>query len=192
MNYPPIYLASASPRRQELLRQVGVAFEVIVTDIPETPAAGESARAYVLRLACAKAKAGAQLLRARHAPSRPILGADTEVVVDGEILGKPTDAAHGQAMLRRLAGRTHDVLSAIALVTDSGVHTALSESHVTMAPLTDADIEAYWHTGEPVDKAGGYAIQGWAAAFIERIDGSYSGVVGLPLYELGRLLARLG
>lgn len=190
MSYPPIYLASASPRRQELLRQLGIAFDVVVTNIPEVPVGGESARAYVLRLARAKAEAGIRLLRARQAPPRPVLGADTEVVLDGEVLGKPTNAAHGQAMLRRLAGRTHDVLSAIALVGDAGVQTAVSESHVTMASLTDADIEAYWRTGEPADKAGGYAIQGRAAAFIERIDGSYSGVVGLPLCELGRLLAR--
>ena len=188
MDAPALYLASASPRRQELLRQLGITFEVVVTDIPETPAPNESARDYVQRLARAKAEAGGQRLRARGVVARPVLGADTVVVVDGEILGKPTDAAHGRAMLRRLAGRTHDVLTAIALVADDGVHTGLSESRVTLAHLTDADIDCYWRTGEPIDKAGGYAIQGRAAAFIARLDGSYSGVMGLPLYELAQLL----
>lgn len=188
MDCPAIYLASASPRRQELLRQIGVAFDIIITDVPETPAAGESARAYVQRLARAKAEAGARIARERGLPVRPVLGADTEVVLDGAILGKPTDAAHGRAMLKCLAGRTHDVLTAVALVTDGEVRTVLSETRVTMARMSDADIDAYWRTGEPADKAGGYAIQGRAAAFIERLEGSYSGVVGLPLYEVVQLL----
>jgi len=191
MSYPAIYLASASPRRQELLRQLGVAFDVLVADIPESPAAGESARVYVQRLARAKAEAGAHLARERGLPPRPVLGADTEVVLDGEILGKPTDAAHGRAMLTRLAGRTHEVLTAIALVSDAGTQTALSETRVTMALMSDAEIDAYWRSGEPADKAGGYGIQGLAAAFIERIEGSYSGVVGLPLYEVARVLTAL-
>ena len=190
MSYHAIYLASASPRRQELLRQLGVAFEVLVTDVLETPAAGESARVYVQRLARTKAEAGARLARDRGLPPRPVLGADTEVVLDGEILGKPTDTAHGRAMLARLAGRTHEVLTAIALVSDAGTQTALSETRVTMARMSDAEIDAYWRSGEPADKAGGYGIQGLAAAFIERIEGSYSGVVGLPLYEVARLLRR--
>ena len=187
-HYPAIYLASASPRRQELLRQLGIAFDVVVTDVPETPAPDETARAYVQRLARTKAEAGARLARERGLPVRPVLGADTEVVIDGEILGKPTDATHGRAMLKRLAGRTHDVLTAVALVANGSVRTALSETRVTMARMTDAEIDAYWSSGEPADKAGGYAIQGRAAAFIERIEGSYSGVVGLPLYEVVRLL----
>lgn len=187
-HYPAIYLASASPRRQELLRQLGIAFDVVVTDVPETPTPGETARAYVQRLARTKAEAGARLVRERGLPVHPVLGADTEVVIDGEILGKPTDATHGRAMLKRLAGRTHDVLTAVALVANGSVRTALSETRVTMARMTDAEIDAYWSSGEPADKAGGYAIQGRAAAFIERIEGSYSGVVGLPLYEVVRLL----
>lgn len=187
-HYPAIYLASASPRRQELLRQLGVAFDVVVTHVPETPAPGETARDYVQRLARTKAEAGARLARERGLPVRPVLGADTEVVIDGEILGKPTDATHGRAMLKRLAGRTHDVLTAVALVANGSAQTALSETRVTMARMTDAEIDAYWNSGEPVDKAGGYAIQGRAAAFIERIEGSYSGVVGLPLYEVVQLL----
>lgn len=188
MQYPAIYLASASPRRQELLRQLGVAFDVVVTHVPETPAPGETARDYVQRLARTKAEAGARLARERGLPVRPVLGADTEVVIDGEILGKPTDATHGRAMLKRLAGRTHDVLTAVALVANGSVRTALSETRVTMARMTDAEIDSYWNSGEPADKAGGYAIQGRAAAFIERIEGSYSGVVGLPLYEVVQLL----
>lgn len=188
MQYPAIYLASASPRRQELLRQLGVAFDVVVTDVPETPAPGETARDYVQRLARTKAEAGARLARERGLPVRPVLGADTEVVIDGEILGKLTDATHGRAMLKRLAGRTHDVLTAVALVANGSVRTALSETRVTMARMTDAEIDSYWNSGEPADKAGGYAIQGRAAAFIERIEGSYSGVVGLPLYEVVQLL----
>ena len=190
MGYPAIYLASASPRRQELLRQLGVSFEVLVTDIPESPVVGESARVYVQRLARAKAEAGARLARERGLPARPVLGADTEVVLDGEILGKPTDAVHGRAMLTRLAGRTHEVLTAVALVADGAVRTALSESRVTLGPMSDIEIEEYWRSGEPADKAGGYGIQGLAAAFVERIEGSYSGVVGLPLYEVARLLRR--
>ena len=188
MQYPAIYLASGSPRRQELLRQLGIAFDVVVTHVPETPAPGETARDYVQRLARTKAEAGARLARERGLPVRPVLGADTEVVIDGEILGKPTDATHGRAMLKRLVGRTHDVLTAVALVANGSVRTALSETRVTMARMTDAEIDSYWNSGEPADKAGGYAIQGRAAAFIERIEGSYSGVVGLPLYEVVQLL----
>jgi len=188
MRYPAIYLASASPRRQELLRQLGIAFDIVVTHVPEAPSIGETARAYVQRLARTKAEAGARLARERGLPVRPVLGADTEVVIDGEILGKPNDATHGRAMLKRLAGRTHDVLTAVALVNGDSVQTALSETRVTMARMTDAEIEAYWNSDEPADKAGGYAIQGRAAAFIERIEGSYSGVVGLPLYEVVQLL----
>ena len=187
-----IYLASASPRRQQLLRQLGIGFDALPANIEERPRAGEPPRAYVARLALAKAEFVAGVMRAQALAARPILGADTEVVLDGEILGKPSDPAHGAAMLARLAGRTHEVLSAIALLANGKVHTALSESRVTFANLSDADIETYWATGEPVGKAGGYAVQGRAAAFIARIEGSYSGIVGLPLYELAGLLRRAG
>lgn len=186
-----IYLASASPRRHELLRQLGVAFTVISPSVAEEPKPGESARDYVVRLARAKARQGARLLRERGAEPGPVLGADTEVVLDGAILGKPRDRAHGIAMLGRLSGRTHQVLTAISLLQQDEVHEALSESRVTLAPLSPAEIERYWSTGEPADKAGGYAVQGLAAAFITRIEGSYSGIVGLPLYELAQLLTQV-
>jgi septum formation protein len=187
-----IYLASASPRRQELLRQVGIVFEAVPSDIEEARAPGEAPEHYVVRVALDKARAVAARLVANGRLSRPVLGADTEVVLGNEILGKPQDAAHGCAMLRRLAGRTHDVLTGIALVNGGVERTALSRSRVTFAPLSDDDIGRYWTSGEPADKAGGYAIQGRAAAFIARIEGSYSGVVGLPLFELGELLKQIG
>lgn len=186
-----IYLASASPRRQALLRQLGVAFDVVTPQISEEPAPGEPPRAYVARLARAKAETGAALARAAGLPPRPVLGADTAVVLAGEILGKPRDRAHGLAMLRRLSGRTHEVLTGVCLLNQDETHEALVESRVAFAPLSRAQIERYWDTGEPADKAGGYAVQGRAAAFIERIEGSYSGVVGLPLFELAELLKKV-
>ncbi len=186
-----IYLASASPRRNELLRQLGVAFTVISPNVAEEPKPGEPARDYVVRLARAKARQGALLVRERGLPPGAVLAADTEVVLDGEILGKPRDRAHGLAMLDRLSGRTHEVLTAVCLVHQDEMHEALSESRVTFAPLSRAQIERYWDTGEPAGKAGGYAIQGRAAAFIARIEGSYSGIVGLPLFEAAQLLKRV-
>ncbi|MBI3896688.1 MAG: septum formation inhibitor Maf [Gammaproteobacteria bacterium] len=187
-----IYLASASPRRQELLRQIDVAFDVLPADIVEQPHIGEPARDYVARLARAKARHVVQLVTERNLPPAPVLGADTEVVIDNDILGKPRDPAHGLAMLRRLSGRTHAVLTAVTLVDQDAEYGVLSESAVTFAPLSEDDIERYWATGEPADKAGGYAIQGRAAAFITRIEGSYSGIVGLPLAELVQLLKHVG
>jgi septum formation protein len=121
-----------------------------------------------------------------------VLGADTEVILDDEILGKPAERRHGIAMLRRLSGRTHEVLTAISILAQDGVHEALSLSRVTFAPLSREQIERYWESGEPADKAGAYAVQGRAAAFVARIEGSYSGIVGLPLYELAELLKRAG
>jgi septum formation protein len=185
-----IYLASASPRRQELLRQLGLRFEILVPNVAETPHPGETVHAYVARLACAKAGRGGALVRGRGLSPHPVLGADTEVVLDGEILGKPLDRAHGLAMLQRLSGRTHQVLTAICILQQDEMHEALSESSVTFAPLSEQDIAHYWETGEPADKAGGYAVQGRAAAFIARVEGSYSGIVGLPLFELTQLLKR--
>lgn len=187
-----IYLASASPRRQELLRQLGISFEAIPANVTEAPGTGETAHDYVRRLARTKAARGAALMRERKLAERPVLGADTEVVLAGEILGKPVDRPHGLALLRRLSGQTHQVLTAICLLHQDEVYEAISESRVTFAALSDAEIERYWATGEPADKAGGYAIQGLAAAFIERVEGSYSGIVGLPLYEFSRLLKRVG
>ncbi len=187
-----IYLASASPRRQELLRQIGVAFQVLPSGIEEQPQPHEAPRDYVQRVALDKAHAAARTLAGRGLAAHPVLGADTEVVLEGEVLGKPRDAAHGKAMLRRLAGRSHEVLSAVALLADSRALTAVSHSRVTFAPLSDAAIERYWASGEPADKAGGYAVQGRAAAFITRIEGSYSGIVGLPLAEVAQLLEQIG
>lgn len=187
-----IYLASASPRRQELLRQLGIRFQALPANIAELPRSDETARDYVSRLARAKARRCAALLRERRLVSYPILGADTEVVLTGEILGKPTDRAHAAALLRRLSGRTHEVLTAIALLDQDAEYEAISESRVTFADLSESDIERYLVSGEAMDKAGGYAIQGKAAAFVARIEGSYSGIVGLPLFELIQALKRAG
>lgn len=187
-----IYLASASPRRRELLAQVGIGFEALASDLHEERAAGESPYAYVARVAADKARHVAGVIAARRRPVHPVLGADTEVVVDDEILGKPRDRAHAAQMLARLAGRTHTVLTGLCLVTPHGEHAALSESRVTFAPLTAAEIDRYVASGEADDKAGGYAIQGRAAGFIAHLDGSYSGVMGLPLYELHQTFRRAG
>lgn len=183
-----IYLASASPRRQELLRQLGIEFEVMPSNILEVREAGEAPAQYVTRIARDKARWVAQLVRERELPAHPVLGADTEVVLDGEILGKPENAAHGMEMLRRLAGRTHEVLSAVCVWHREKEYTALSTSCVTFRPLTEREIAQYWETGEPLGKAGAYAIQGRAAVFIAKLEGSYSGVMGLPLYELDGIL----
>lgn len=187
-----IYLASASPRRQELLRQLGIEFEAIPSNILEVRQTGETPAEYVARVARDKARYVAKLVKDRELPPAPVLGADTEVVLDGEILGKPCDREHGIALLRRLAGRAHDVLSAICVVHRGGEHAALSASRVTFSPLTDTEIARYWDTGEPADKAGAYAIQGRAAAYIARLEGSYSGVMGLPLHELAGILKKIG
>ncbi len=187
-----LYLASASPRRQELLRQAGLTFEVLPANIHEERAAGETAVEYVRRVAADKARQVARLVAERGLPAQPVLGADTEVVLEGEILGKPRDRAHAAGMLRRLSGRVHTVLTAICLVTPAGEHSALCESRVTFATLTDDAIASYLATGEAEDKAGAYAIQGRAAGFIARLEGSYSGVMGLPLYELFETLKLAG
>ncbi len=187
-----IYLASASPRRQELLRQLGLDFEVIPSNLDEVPQPGERPQDYVARVARDKAHHVARWLREQGKTLHLVLGADTEVVLDGEVLGKPRDRAHGLDMLRRLSGRTHDVLSGVCVVHDGREHAALNMSRVTFRLLTEAEIAAYWGTGEPTDKAGAYAIQGRAAAFIERLEGSYSGVMGLPLYELAGILRKIG
>lgn len=183
-----IYLASASPRRQELLGQLGVVFETLPSNVLEVPGPNEAAREYVVRVARDKARFVAALVHSRGLPAHPVLGADTEVVLDGEILGKPRDHVAAGAMLQRLSARAHVVLTGIALVDGGATRVALSESEVTFASLTSAEIADYAASGEPLDKAGGYAIQGRAGAFIVRIVGSYSGIVGLPLYEVARLL----
>ncbi len=185
-----IYLASASPRRRELLGQIGVRYELLKVDVPELRDPAESPEEYVLRVALAKARAGSALLKADD--SHPVLGADTAVVLGHEVLGKPRDRDDALAMLRRLAGREHLVLSGVALVGGDQEQSRLSVSHVRFRPIGDDEALAYWHTGEPADKAGSYAIQGLAAMFIERLEGSYSGVMGLPLYETAQLLAQFG
>ena len=188
----PIYLASASPRRRELLEQLGVPFEQLRVAVPEQPQPGELAVDYVLRLAVDKAQAGLALAARQGLPQRAVLGADTAVVIDGHILGKPLDQSDGLAMLQRLGGHQHQVCSGIALADESGVTTALSTSKVRFRAMSQAEQQAYWDTGEGADKAGCYAVQGLAAEFIEHITGSYSGIMGLPLFETAQLLERGG
>jgi septum formation protein len=181
-----LYLASQSPRRRDLLDQLGESHRTLHVDVEEVRGTGESPDDYVARVALDKARAGFALV-ARE-PGAWVLGADTEVVLGDEVFGKPRDAADASAMLRRLAGHEHRVISAVWLVHAGGERRALSVSTVRFAPLSDADIAAYVGTGECMGKAGAYAIQGRAAAFIEHLSGSYSGVMGLPLHETSRLL----
>lgn len=187
---PLLVLASASPRRRELLAQIGLACRVRPVDIDESPRAGEAPDEYVLRLAREKARTAWQ----RHATDDelPVLGSDTTVVLDGRMLGKPSDADEAEDMLARLSGHTHEVLTAVAVVRDKREAAALSRSRVTFRVTTPAERAAYVASGEPQDKAGAYAIQGLGAIFVERLEGSYSGVMGLPLYETGRLLSGFG
>ncbi|TQV63276.1 MAG: septum formation inhibitor Maf [Halothiobacillaceae bacterium] len=194
-----LILASTSPRRAELLRQIGVAFEQRGIDVDETPRQGEVAAETALRLANAKARAGLAIplpaSPARGGGERgdvAILAADTLVSIGGEALGKPRDREDGLAMLRRLSGRRHEVYTAVAMAWDGEIKAFLSVSHVDFRPLADDEMLAYWQTGEPADKAGGYAIQGHAAAFITRLEGSFSGVMGLPLFETAELLRQAG
>ena len=192
MYLPAIYLASQSPRRRELLALAGVRFELLPIAIDETPLTAEDPHAYVLRMACEKARAGAQA--ASLLPHwRPVLAADTTVTIAGEILGKPVDRADAIAMLQRLSGAAHQVLTAMAVAEsadpEQGLRTWVSQSTVWFAPLDQARIDAYVASGEPMDKAGAYAVQGAAQAFIERIEGSFSGIMGLPLAQTLALLA---
>ncbi len=200
MPAPAIYLASKSPRRQELLRQLGVTFTELLLreapgrrrDVVEKPRADEPALDYVKRIARTKASVGWHRMQQRGLTPMPVLGADTEVVHAGTIFGKPADAADASRMLALLAGRTHEVLTAIAVRWEREIVLAVSTSTVAMRRLAPEEIERYVATGEPMDKAGGYAVQGRAAAFIRRIEGSYSGVMGLPLFETAEALARIG
>ncbi|MGH8190376.1 MAG: Maf family protein [Rhodanobacteraceae bacterium] len=184
-----LYLASQSPRRRELLKQLGVAFEVIDVEVPEVRAPDETPRAYVERVARAKAGAGQQTLQERD-PAAVVLGADTEVVLDGRVFGKPADAAAASAMLRDLSGRAHTVISVVCCAGAAGEDLAACESEVVFAALDEAAIARYVATGESFGKAGGYAIQGRAAAFIAHLTGSHSAVMGLPLFETAALLRR--
>jgi len=208
MTTPCIYLASQSPRRRELLEQIGVRFNVLNIDVPEDKNPTESAYEYVERLAIAKANAGKIALneqylesekntlrcwqsKKKHATIDIVIGSDTAVVCDERILGKPVSSEDAAEMLRLLSGRTHEVLTGVA-VSGSSILTIVSRNLVTFRELSEVDISRYIATNEGVDKAGGYAVQGLAAIFIEKIQGSYSGVMGLPLYETANLLSQSG
>jgi septum formation protein len=180
---PVLCLASASPRRRELLQQLGVPHKIHIPAVDETPLANESAAYLVQRLACLKAEAVWH-----DASDLPVLAADTTVTHDGQLFGKPQGAEEAVAMLLQLAGKTHQVWTAVALRTATGLQFRTNKSTVHFGSITAEQALQYWHTGEPRDKAGGYAIQGLAAAFIEHLSGSFSGVMGLPLFETAQLL----
>lgn len=185
-----LYLASQSPRRRQLLEQIGARFETIDVDVPEVRAPGESPVDYVSRVA--REKAGAGLLKLSGVPGAIVLGGDTEVVLGDEVFGKPEDAEHAAAMLRRLAGRTHRVITAVWCVSAGREERALNDTSVEFGPMSEGAIAAYVASGEPLGRAGAYAIQGRAGAFIRHIAGSYTGVMGLPLFETAQLLKRFG
>jgi septum formation protein len=195
-----VYLASKSPRRQELLRQLGVEFTELLLreaagrepDIMEVPREGEPPIDYVKRVARTKASVGWHRMTRRGLASKPVLAADTEVVLDGTIFGKPSDAADAITMLSRLSARTHEVITAVALRWEAQLALGVSTSRVTFRAIPKDEIERYIATGEPFDKAGAYAVQGKAAAFVQHLEGSYSGVVGLPLFETAEILTRIG
>ena len=185
-----LHLASQSPRRAELLARLGVDFGILELDIPEHRQPGEPAEDYVRRVA--REKAGAGLLKVVAVPGAVVLGGDTEVVLDDEVFGKPRDAADASAMLGRLSGRTHQVISAVSLVSAAREAQVVSISEVRFATLDEADIAAYVASGEPMGRAGAYAIQGGAERFVEHLSGSFSGVMGLPLYQTAQLLRDFG
>jgi septum formation protein len=182
------HLASASPRRQELLRQLGLHFDVCPADILEQPLPAETPADYARRMALEKARAA----EAKLNDGLPVMGADTDVVLDGRILGKPSDREDALAILAALSDREHEVYSAVAIVQGARAEVLLSVTQVKFGPITPAAASSYWDTGEPADKAGAYGIQGLGAQFVKGISGSYSGVVGLPLYETTELLLRFG
>ena len=194
-----IYLASRSPRRRELLTQIGVRYHLLLfrerpeagAEVNEDPLPGEAADAYVERVARAKAQAGWKRMLQRNLPHAPVLAADTTVVVDGAIFGKPLDRRDAERMLAALSGRSHEVLTAVALQAGESLESALSRSEVRFKALSPEEIRDYVASGEADDKAGGYAIQGRAARFVAELRGSYSGVVGLPLYETSQMLDKL-
>lgn len=186
-----IYLASASPQRSALLAQIGVVFQVLPSDIDESVLASETALDYVQRMAWQKALSGQAERTRMGLPVAPVLGADTIVVIGSDILHKPEDKATAAALLRRLSAAEHEVHTAVCLLGQS-VRRAVATTRVTFKALTDSEIDIYCASGEPLGKAGGYAIQGRAALFVVRMVGSYSGVVGLPLYECGQLLRAEG
>jgi septum formation protein len=189
-----IYLASKSPRRRELLRQVGIEFELLLNevDVDEDVLPGETPHEYVARVTRDKAESACQTMARRQLPARPVLAADTTVVVDTSILGKPADLREAVGMMRRLSGRTHQVLTSVAVAYQDRLWQITQSSDVAFAALSEEAIAAYCDTTEPYDKAGGYGIQGPAAVFITHIAGSYSGIAGLPLYETVQLLLQAG
>lgn len=199
-----VYLASRSPRRRDLLKQIGVKFEPLMlrltlprgADVDEERRAGEAPAAYVERIAHEKAEAAARAVSMRSLFGKPVITADTVVILDDETLDKPGNATRAAEFLRRLSGRSHEVRTCVVVVMGSGNATRLisrtSVTQVTFATLTDAQIAQYCATNEPFDKAGGYAIQGLAAVFVQRLEGSYSGVMGLPLFETAQLLRQAG
>ena len=186
-----LVLASASPRRKELLHQIGAVFDIYPVDMDESMLPGEGVLQHVQRLAMDKARLGFQQLSGRD-DDIAVLAADTVVDIDGEVLGKPADNRQAAAFLARLSGKKHRVHTAVAIVTAEHEFTALNSSEVEFAQLTEAQINAYIETGEPMDKAGAYAIQGLAARFVVNLNGSYSGVMGLPIYETANLLSACG
>lgn len=195
---PRLHLASRSPRRRELLTQIGVHFDTIVfrnppredQELDETPLAGEDPIVYVERVARAKAEHGWRIVDWRKLMPQPVLAADTTLELNGAIIGKPTDDADAERILHLLSGQTHRVLTAVAVSFDGRIESTLSVSEVRFRPLDDAEIRRYVITGEPMDKAGAYGIQGRAGMFVEHLSGSYTGVMGLPLFETAQLLKR--
>lgn len=195
-----IYLASKSPRRRELLRQIGVEFELLLLrdqgprgpDVSEEVLPGEKAETYVVRVTAEKAEQAWKIMLARRLPARPVLAADTTVVIDGRILGKPANQEEAMDMLRSLSGRTHQVITSVALYRDGETFQQTQTSDVTLTALTEDMMRAYCATSEPFDKAGGYGIQGMAAVFVKHIAGSYTGIMGLPLFETAQLLNQAG
>lgn len=195
-----IYLASKSPRRRELLRQIGVEFEILLLReiagrggaVCEDPLPGEAPDVYVKRIAREKAESGWSAVQMRRLPLRPVLAADTTVTIDGRILGKPSSREDAVDMLQALSGRTHEVLTAVAVMVNDELSEALSRSEVTFRELDEKTLRAYCMSNEPYDKAGSYGVQGRAAQFISHISGSYSGIMGLPLFETTGLLNKAG
>jgi septum formation protein len=182
-----IYLASQSPRRRELLAQIGVAYRVLNVDVEECRQQGETPENYVQRLSLEKAKAGAGLV-----DDKPVLGADTIVVLDGDVLEKPQSEVDAVQMLLRLSGNTHQVITAVSVVFEGRSHTLINTTLVSFRAISEEEARRYYLTGEPQDKAGAYGIQGFGAVFVEHINGSYSSVVGLPLFEAAQLLSYVG
>lgn len=195
-----IYLASRSPRRREILTQIGVRFEMLLlrdgggreVDVDETPRPGEPAQDYVIRLAREKAETGWSRMKQRHLPAAPVLAADTTVALGAEIIGKPADREDAIATLMRLSGTTHEVHTAVAVMLESRLESMLSSTSVSFGRITEDEARRYVVSGEPMDKAGAYGIQGRAAVFVEGIAGSFTGVMGLPAYETGALLRKFG